>query len=165
MSVVCAAPDFVLPRGSIQSRWVKTKRFSASLKQTQYFPEVADVPYDLSNSAEGPPSQLTELSCPSGEIQGERLSKCWQLNYHEAAIFLEEGENNDKLDYHPCSRQALPAYLVVHNRLFYCLDLLAASVLMGLAFMEAPAVPGMDVPLPVSNLEPLLVCLEPACSG
>ncbi|KAL1440760.1 hypothetical protein MTO96_009296 [Rhipicephalus appendiculatus] len=75
------------------------------------------------------------------------LAKCWQSNYHEAAIFLEEGENNDKLDFHPCSREALPAYLVVHNVLFYCLDLLSATVLMALALMEPPAVPDLSVPV------------------
>ncbi|XP_077509809.1 two pore channel protein 1-like [Amblyomma americanum] len=107
----------------------------------------ADVPFDLTNSVEHSHSVLTELSFPSGEIEGERLAKCWQSNYHEAAIFLEEGENNDKLDFHPCSREALPAYLVVHNVLFYCLDLLSAVVLMALALMEAPAVPGLSVPV------------------
>ncbi|XP_037502999.1 two pore channel protein 1 [Rhipicephalus sanguineus] len=107
----------------------------------------ADIPLDLTNSVETNHSQHTELSFPSGEIQGERLAKCWQSNYHEAAIFLEEGENNDKLDFHPCSREALPAYLVVHNVLFYCLDLLSATVLMALALMEAPAVPGLSVPV------------------
>ncbi|KAL3215359.1 hypothetical protein MRX96_034076 [Rhipicephalus microplus] len=106
----------------------------------------ADIPLDLTNSVETSHSGHTELSFPSGEIQGERLAKCWQSNYHEAAIFLRgiEGENNDKLDFHPCSREALPAYLVVHNVLFYCLDLLSATVLMALALMEAPAVPGLQ---------------------
>lgn len=107
----------------------------------------SDVPFDLTNSLEPGWPQLTELSFPSGEVQSERLAKCWQSNYHEAAIFLEEGENNDKLDFHPCSREALPAYLVVHNVLFYCLDLLSATVLMALALMEPPAVPGLGVPV------------------
>lgn len=26
----------------------------------------------------------------------------WDLNYREAAIYLEEGENNDKFSAHPC---------------------------------------------------------------
>ncbi|EEC00342.1 conserved hypothetical protein [Ixodes scapularis] len=106
-----------------------------------------DVPYDLSNSEELTRSHNTELNSPCGEIPPDRLAKCWQLNYHEAAIFLEEGQNNDKLDFHPCSHAALPAYLVVHNRLFYCLDLLSAVVLMSLALMEEPALPGLDVPI------------------
>ncbi|KAH7986185.1 hypothetical protein HPB52_025147 [Rhipicephalus sanguineus] len=70
----------------------------------------------------------------------------------------QEGENNDKLDFHPCSREALPAYLVVHNVLFYCLDLLSATVLMALALMEAPAVPGLSVPVALSIL--LLMLIE-----
>ncbi|CAN7985146.1 unnamed protein product, partial [Ixodes hexagonus] len=114
---------------------------------TLYHADGVDVPYDLSNSEELTRSRNTELSCPAEEIPAERLTRCWQLNYHEAAIFLEEGQNNDKLDFHPCSRAALPAYLVVHNRLFYCLDLLAASVLMALALLEEPALPGLDVPI------------------
>ena len=27
----------------------------------------------------------------------------WEINYREAAIFLEEGQNNDKFIYHPRS--------------------------------------------------------------
>ncbi|XP_069937842.1 two pore channel protein 1 isoform X1 [Cherax quadricarinatus] len=62
------------------------------------------------------------------------------MNYHEAAIFLEEGENNDKFNSHPRDRNALPAYLVTHNRWFYSLDLFAALLLMSLATIEPPAV-------------------------
>lgn len=36
----------------------------------------------------------------------------WQLNYHEAAIFLQEGSNNDKFNTHPRSHDSLPAYEV-----------------------------------------------------
>jgi hypothetical protein len=28
----------------------------------------------------------------------------WDLNYREAAIFLQEGENNDKFSAHPCQQ-------------------------------------------------------------
>ncbi len=37
----------------------------------------------------------------------------WEVNYREAAIFLEEGENNDKFLHHPRDIEALPAYLLV----------------------------------------------------
>ncbi|XP_063610865.1 two pore channel protein 1-like isoform X1 [Penaeus indicus] len=68
------------------------------------------------------------------------ISSSWEMNYHEAAIFLEEGENNDKFNSHPRDRSALPAYLVTHNHWFYSLDLAAALLLMSLAVIEQPAV-------------------------
>lgn len=34
------------------------------------------------------------------------------MNYQEAAIYLEEGVNNEKFDTHPKSHKALPAYLI-----------------------------------------------------
>ena len=37
----------------------------------------------------------------------------WEVNYREAAIFLDEGENNDKFLHHPRDIEALPAYLLV----------------------------------------------------
>ncbi|KAK7069934.1 Two pore calcium channel protein 1 [Halocaridina rubra] len=85
------------------------------------------------------PTDLT----PSGVINSS-----WEMNYHEAAIFLEEGENNDKFNSHPRDRDALPAYLVTHNHWFYSLDLAAALLLLALAVIEKPAV-FMDVPVGV----------------
>jgi two pore calcium channel protein 1 len=41
----------------------------------------------------------------------------WEVNYREAAIFLEEGENNDKFLHHPRDFEALPAYLLVSSRI------------------------------------------------
>lgn len=73
------------------------------------------------------------------------------MNYHEAAIYLEEGLNNDKFDYHPRSRDALPAYLIVHNHWFYALDLFAAFLLLALALVENPAVNGFKVHAGVSE--------------
>jgi len=64
----------------------------------------------------------------------------WQMNYHEAAIFLQEGEDNDKFDSHPSQRKALPAYLLTHSPWFYGLDLLASLILMSLAIVERPAI-------------------------
>ncbi|KAL4718638.1 hypothetical protein ACJJTC_014004, partial [Scirpophaga incertulas] len=40
----------------------------------------------------------------------------WEMNYHEAAIYLEEGLNNEKFDSHPSSPEELPAYLRVQTR-------------------------------------------------
>ena len=36
----------------------------------------------------------------------------WLMNYQEAAIYLEEGRNNEKFDTHPRNQSALPAYLI-----------------------------------------------------
>ncbi|KOB76873.1 putative two pore channel 1, partial [Operophtera brumata] len=65
----------------------------------------------------------------------------WEMNYHEAAIYLEEGLNNEKFDSHPSSPEELPAYLRVHNPWYHGLDLLASLVLILLAFTEDPALP------------------------
>lgn len=69
----------------------------------------------------------------------------WDMNYHEAAIFLEEGENNEKFDSHPRHPSALPAYLLVHNSWYYGLDLATSVLLLSLALVEEPAVFEMTV--------------------
>ncbi|XP_072043835.1 two pore channel protein 1-like [Amphiura filiformis] len=66
--------------------------------------------------------------------------KSWELNYKEAAIYLQEGENNLKFDTHPKNQDALPAYILVHNFWFYVMDLCAAILIMTLALFEHPAV-------------------------
>lgn len=65
---------------------------------------------------------------------------CWELNYKEAAIYLQEGENNLRFDTHPKNQDALPAYILVHNMLFYLMDLSAATLIMALAVCEKPSV-------------------------
>lgn len=76
--------------------------------------------------------------------------KLWELNYQEAAIFLQEGENNDKFYTHPRSCNALPAYQIAHHRWFQVLDLTAALGLLLLAACERPAVPFLTLPVGVS---------------
>ncbi|KAJ2940242.1 hypothetical protein O0L34_g11811 [Tuta absoluta] len=71
----------------------------------------------------------------------------WEMNYHEAAIYLEEGLNNEKFDSHPSSPEELPAYLRVHNPWYHGLDLVASLVLILLAFTEDPAVPTFELPV------------------
>ncbi|XP_027779204.2 two pore channel protein 1 isoform X2 [Marmota flaviventris] len=67
----------------------------------------------------------------------------WEMNYQEAAIYLQEGENNDKFFTHPKDARALGAYLFVHNHLFYLMELLTALLLLLLSLCEAPAVPAL----------------------
>lgn len=80
-------------------------------------------------------------------LPSEEVTKSWELNYREAFIFLEEGINNDKLTSHPHCHEALPAYLLVHNKWYYSLDLAAALLLTLLAFTEKPANPLFQVSL------------------
>uniref|UniRef100_A0A673CYI8 Ion transport domain-containing protein n=1 Tax=Sphaeramia orbicularis TaxID=375764 RepID=A0A673CYI8_9TELE len=65
------------------------------------------------------------------------------MNYQEAAIYLQEGENNDKFFTHPRNPKALAAYLFAHNHLFYMMELLTGLLLMMLSLCEAPAVPSL----------------------
>ncbi|XP_054718016.1 two pore channel protein 1-like [Uloborus diversus] len=83
--------------------------------------------------------QFIEQNPPDGSEQ-------WDMNYHEASIYLEEGANNDKFTFHPRNKDALPAYNLVHNQLFYIIDLVAALALLSLALTEKPAVPGFALP-------------------
>uniref|UniRef100_A0A8C1V9S5 Two pore segment channel 1 n=1 Tax=Cyprinus carpio TaxID=7962 RepID=A0A8C1V9S5_CYPCA len=79
-----------------------------------------------------------------GRSQGlaqNSLPQSWEMNYQEAAIYLQEGENNDKFFTHPRNANALSAYLFAHNHLFYVMELLTAVLLMLLSLSEAPAVP------------------------
>jgi len=111
-----------------------------------------DIPLEVGNTARTASTisdnnstqlQFTELhSFPAIEhLHHDEVSKSWELNYREAAIFLEEGINNDKLTSHPQCHEALPAYLVVHNKWYYLLDLVASLILILLAFTEKPANP------------------------
>lgn len=74
----------------------------------------------------------------AGESQASKdfTSHAWEVNYREAAIFLEEGENNDKFLHHPRDREALPAYLLVHSRFFNIIDLCVSMVVLMLGFIE-----------------------------
>ncbi|KAK2179684.1 hypothetical protein NP493_477g01020 [Ridgeia piscesae] len=73
-----------------------------------------------------------------GRIEGQQQR--WDLNYHEAAIYIHEGENNDKFTAHPNRHDELPWYLITHSTWFYLLDVFAAMLLMLLALVEQPAV-------------------------
>ncbi|KAL2095381.1 hypothetical protein ACEWY4_010100 [Coilia grayii] len=93
--------------------------------------------YDIMNNTTMPnpgrPNPRTQTS----------LQQSWEMNYQEAAIYLEEGENNDKFFTHPRSPRALSAYLFAHNHLFYLMELVTGVLLMLLSLSEAPAVPSL----------------------
>ncbi|CAL8335310.1 two pore calcium channel protein 1 isoform X2 [Gadus morhua] len=75
--------------------------------------------------------------------QNASFRHSWEMNYQEAAIYLQEGENNDKFFTHPRNPKALAAYLFAHNHLFYMMELLTGLLLMVLSLCEAPAVPSL----------------------
>lgn len=89
--------------------------------------------YDALNSMSNPAAP--DSTCPNS------LRQSWEVNYQEAAIYLQEGENNDKFYTHPRNPRALSAYLFVHNHLFYLMELVTGTLLMLLSLSEAPAVP------------------------
>ncbi|KAF5890973.1 two pore calcium channel protein 1-like isoform X2, partial [Clarias magur] len=89
--------------------------------------------YDALSNMSNPTAPDT--SCPNS------LRQSWEMNHQEAAIYLQEGENNDKFYTHPRNPRALSAYLFVHNHLFYLMELVTGMLLMLLSLSEAPAVP------------------------
>ncbi|XP_053276568.1 two pore channel protein 1 isoform X1 [Pleuronectes platessa] len=94
--------------------------------------------YDIVNNA--------VISTPGPQnhrAQNVSLRQSWEMNYQEAAIYLQEGENNDKFFTHPRNPRALAAYLFAHNHLFYMMELLTGLMLMMLSLCEAPAVPSL----------------------
>ncbi|KAK1892390.1 Two pore calcium channel protein 1 [Dissostichus eleginoides] len=91
--------------------------------------------YDIVNNA--------VISTPGPQLhraQNASLRQSWEMNFQEAAIYLQEGENNDKFFTHPRNPKALAAYLFAHNHLFYMMELLTGLLLMMLSLCEAPAV-------------------------
>ena len=58
------------------------------------------------------------------------------FNYQEASIFLEEGTNNEKFDYHPKDIKSLPAYFLVHSKWFNYTDVFASMIVFLLGFIQ-----------------------------
>ncbi|XP_065205585.1 two pore calcium channel protein 1-like [Planococcus citri] len=85
-----------------------------------------------------------ELNNPNEYVEDDSNM---EMIYHEAAIFLEEGKNNEKFDSHPHESEALPPYLLVHNTWYYSLDLFTSIVLLALALGEDPAVQAFKMPV------------------
>ncbi len=56
----------------------------------------------------------------------------------EAALYVNEGEDNDKFIHHPMGKWSKMAYTILHNPVFYVADLLVSILLMALALMEKP---------------------------
>ena len=98
-----------------------------------------DVPYVSGNTGRSNADEdiFNRELFSSGETSDTGAgSEAWEVNYREAAIFLEEGQNNDKFLHHPRDREALPAYLLVHSRWFNIIDLCVSVVVLMLGFIE-----------------------------
>ncbi|POI29518.1 hypothetical protein CIB84_006732 [Bambusicola thoracicus] len=102
--------------------------------------------YDIINDASSPAAG----DCCAQQSSAQHN---WEMNYQEAAIYLQEGENNDKFFTHPKNAKALAAYLFVHNHLFYLMELCAALLLLLLSLCEAPAVPMLRLGIFVRRLQ------------
>ncbi|KAG9487107.1 hypothetical protein GDO78_007142 [Eleutherodactylus coqui] len=90
----------------------------------------------------------------------EDADPSWETRYEEAAIYLQEGKNNDKFYTHPRDPKALAAYLFAHNHLFYMLELSTGLLLLLLSLCEAPAVPFLRLDIYVhATLELLALAL------
>ncbi|KAM4807521.1 two pore channel protein 1 [Rhinophrynus dorsalis] len=102
-----------------------------------------------------------DLSYTSGEAQlPEFPEQNWETRYQEAAIYLQEGKNNDKFYTHPRDAKALSAYLFAHNHLFYLLELSTGLLLLLLSLCEAPAVPFLRLDIYIhATLELLALAL------
>ncbi|NXG52704.1 TPC1 protein, partial [Psilopogon haemacephalus] len=99
---------------------------------------------ELPNENGGSYDVVNDASSPAaGDCCAQQSSARhnWEMNYQEAAIYLQEGDNNDKFFTHPKNAKALAAYLFVHNHLFYLMELSTALLLLLLSLCEAPAVP------------------------
>uniref|UniRef100_A0A8C9WUN0 Voltage-dependent calcium channel protein TPC1 n=1 Tax=Scleropages formosus TaxID=113540 RepID=A0A8C9WUN0_SCLFO len=114
--------------------WLLTR----TLLETCFSPDGGGGSYDIVNN-----SVITTPGPQDHRSQFGSLRQSWEMNYQEAAIYLQEGENNDKFFTHPRNPKALTAYLFAHNHLFYMMELLTALLLMVLSLCEAPAVPSL----------------------
>ena len=70
----------------------------------------------------------------------------------EAALFVKEGEQNDKFASHPNGRYSKIAYHLFHHPVCYTIDFIASCLLLSLAIIETPSL----IPYP-ANYEGLVI--------
>nr|XP_033811745.1 two pore calcium channel protein 1 isoform X2 [Geotrypetes seraphini] len=99
--------------------------------------DLDDEPSENGENCDG----ASDVSMQSPAAGDCNLQQSWDITYQEAAIYLQEGDNNDKFFTHPKNAKALAAYLFVHNHLFYLMELMTSLLLLFLSLCEAPAVP------------------------
>ena len=59
--------------------------------------------------------------------------------HQEAALYVHEGEDNNKFYHHPAGKWSKLAYNILHHPAFYISDLITSILLMLLAFIERPS--------------------------
>jgi hypothetical protein len=67
-----------------------------------------------------------------------------RTKWEEAALYIREGEDNDKFYSHPTGKWSKIAYKILHHPAFHVFDLALSVLLMALALIEKPAVFGTD---------------------
>lgn len=110
-------------------------------------------------TCDGLNSGTPSLSSGGESSPSSPMGHSWEMSYQEAAIYLQEGENNDKFVTHPDNAKALAAYLFVHNHLFYLMELSTALLLLLLSLCEAPAVPALRLGIYVHTTLELLALM------
>ena len=104
---------------------------SSATSSTMSLTGSGDLPFHSGNTGR------SNVDCDILERAPEDVtSHSWEINYREAAIFLEEGENNVKFLHHPRDRKALTAYLLVHSRVFNFIDICVSMGVLMLSFIE-----------------------------
>lgn len=63
-----------------------------------------------------------------------------RTKWEEAALYVREGEDNDKFPYHPRGKWSRHAYTVLHHPAYYITHLTVGILLMLLALIEQPSV-------------------------
>lgn len=67
----------------------------------------------------------------------------------EAAIYLKEGIENERLCHHPTDSKSFWAYMAIHHPAYYITEVIVCVLLMFLAFIEKPSC-FPDMPVEVS---------------
>ena len=65
---------------------------------------------------------------------------CAHTHTQEAALYVREGEDNDKFIHHPTGRWSKLAYTIHHHPAFYISNLVTTILLLLLAFIEVPSI-------------------------
>ena len=75
------------------------------------------------------------------------------------ALYLNEGENNDKFFHHPQTWWSYLAFQMVHNEVYQYTQLAVSLLLMGLAIIEPPTF--------ISGIPPWVgyICIAVLCGG
>lgn len=61
-----------------------------------------------------------------------------RTKWQEAALYVREGEDNDKFFHHPTGKYSKLAYTILHHPVFYVTDLVTCVLLMLLILIEKP---------------------------